>query len=100
MNIANDLAVLSIVQDYLGATPTISILICWSIPKDGVAKDAQLFHRDVSDYKFVKLFIYLTDVVEESGPHLYIKQTVNSTKFRKVRGISMKRYMMSLAGME
>ncbi len=89
MDIANDPVILKIVQEYLGATPTISSIdMWWSIPKEGGAKDAQIFHRDVSDYKFIKLFIYLTDVDKDSGPHLYIKKTVNSPEFRKVRRYS------------
>lgn len=31
------------------------------------------FHYDLDDYRFLKLFIYLTDVDEESGPHEIIK---------------------------
>lgn len=89
MDIANDSAVLHFAQEYLGATPTISsVNMWWSYPKDGEAKDAQIFHRDVDDYKFCKLFIYLTDVDDESGPHQYVKNTSHSPIFRKVRRYS------------
>ncbi len=33
---------------------------------------AQLFHQDKEFIKFVKIFIYLTDVDEKNGPHEYI----------------------------
>ena len=33
------------------------------------------FHRDVDDWSEIKLFIYLTDVDEDSGPHAYIKKS-------------------------
>ena len=32
----------------------------------------QLFHRDYESFNFVKLFVYLTDVGKENGPHEYI----------------------------
>lgn len=36
---------------------------------------AQLFHYDLDDYKFMKVFFYLTDVESDSGPHVYVKGT-------------------------
>jgi hypothetical protein len=32
-----------------------------------------MFHRDVDDFAFVKVFVYLTDVGPKSGPHEFIK---------------------------
>lgn len=32
------------------------------------------FHYDVDDFKFLKLFIYLSDVDEKSGPHYFIEK--------------------------
>ena len=32
------------------------------------------YHYDVDDFKFLKLFIYLSDVNEKSGPHYFIKK--------------------------
>ena len=36
------------------------------------AQQAENFHRDVDDVRFLKFFAYLTDVDETSGPHVYI----------------------------
>lgn len=34
---------------------------------------AQKYHFDLDDYRFVKIFFYLTDVDEKSGPHVYVR---------------------------
>lgn len=40
----------------------------------------QEFHRDSDDVKFIALFIYLSDILEEKdGPHQYITGTHNGT---------------------
>lgn len=84
--IANDPAVLKIAADFLGCTPTLSSVNMWySTPGKKSAQEAQNFHRDVDDYKFVKLFIYLTDVCLQSGPHVYVKGSSRSEKARKIR---------------
>ncbi|MEM8943665.1 MAG: phytanoyl-CoA dioxygenase family protein [Planctomycetota bacterium] len=71
--IANDPKLLSVVQDYLGAAPLLSnILMWWSYPA-GSAIGPQHFHRDVDDFRFLKLFVYLTDVDENRGPHVCVK---------------------------
>jgi hypothetical protein len=45
----------------------------WSLPgsKPG-SKAAQMFHFDMDRIKFLKFFLYLTDVDEHNGPHSYI----------------------------
>ncbi len=84
-NIANNKYILEIVKDYLGVTPTISnVNAWWSFGGRDHAQEAQNFHRDNDDIKFCKLFIYLTDVTENSGPHVYVENTVNSSKLRKI----------------
>lgn len=86
LEIANDPGILRIVQRFLGATPTISnINMWWSIAGKSKAEHAQLFHRDVDDLKFCKLFIYLTDVGPNDGPHTYVKGSSSTNKFTKIR---------------
>jgi hypothetical protein len=72
--LANDPQILEIVGEVLGAKPTISLLAAWwSVPSsEGPPKEAENFHRDVEDWRFVKLFLYLTDVDEDNGPHVFI----------------------------
>ena len=69
----NNAAVLSIARAYLGCCPTISgIYLQWSFPARHQTADVQYFHRDPDDWRFLKLFVYLTDVDEESGPHEFV----------------------------
>jgi hypothetical protein len=80
LELANEPAVLSAIAAVLGARPTISYITAWwSIPHGTRAEHAELFHRDVDDLRFVKMFVYLTDVDEDSGPHMFVKgsQRVN-----------------------
>lgn len=86
LEIANNSDVLKAVKSFLGATPTISnINMWWSLSDKKEAEEAQLFHRDVDDFKFCKLFIYLTDVAMENGPHVYVEGSSRSEKLRKIR---------------
>lgn len=86
LDLANDPGVLKVVQEFLGAKPTISnVNMWWSFGGRKQAEHAQLFHRDMDDWKFCKLFIYLTDVSEKSGPHIYVRNSSQSPKFRKIR---------------
>lgn len=86
MDLANDSRILQVVQDFLGAKPTISnINMWWSFGGKKQAEHAQLFHRDMDDWRFCKLFIYLTDVSQKSGPHIYVKSSSASPKLRKIR---------------
>lgn len=78
LEFANDPAVLAAVGTMLGCKPTIALLSAWwSMPSANGAEHAELFHRDIDDYRFVKLFIYLTDVDEDSGPHGFMKGSQN-----------------------
>jgi len=89
MDIANDQSILQVVQEFLGAKPTISNLnMWWSFGGRKQAEHAQLFHRDMDDWRFCKLFIYLTDVNEKSGPHIYVKYSSTSAKLRKIKRYS------------
>lgn len=66
--------VLSLAGAYLGCCPTLSSVgLRWSFPSAAEASDVQRFHRDPDDWRFVKLFVYLTDVDENSGPHIYVQ---------------------------
>ncbi|RZJ01609.1 MAG: hypothetical protein EON90_02210 [Brevundimonas sp.] len=89
VEIANHPAVLSAVSSALGARPIISSMTAWwSIPHAGAAREAELFHRDIDDWRFIKLFVYLTDVDEESGPHAYIPGSHRSDQLREIRRYS------------
>ena len=72
--LANHPKILARVSQYLGAIPTIDGLSTWwSFPSRPEARDAQLYHMDRHCYRFAKLFIYLTDVDQNAGPHTFVK---------------------------
>jgi Phytanoyl-CoA dioxygenase (PhyH) len=74
LQLANHPEILAAVANMLGAKPTISYMAAWwSIPDRGEPEEAELFHRDVDDLRFAKLFVYLTDVTQENGPHMFVK---------------------------
>lgn len=76
LELATDPLHLGIAQSFLGTVPqVITCAAWWSFAQANQAKDAQLFHLDLDDYRFFKFFIYLTDVDEESGPHVYVPMT-------------------------
>lgn len=46
--------------------------------------NAQFFHWDNDFSKFLKLYIYLTDVDDDSGPHIYIPKTHKKKKLKSI----------------
>jgi len=73
LDIINNPQVVEVARRYIGCPPTVSGLgLRWSLPRPARSTDVQAFHRDPDDWRFVKLFIYLTDVDQESGPHVYV----------------------------
>lgn len=72
--LANHPRVLGVVGAYLGCQPTIdSIMAWWSLPGHDQAENEQFFHRDNDSIRFLKLFIYLSDVGPDCGPHVYVR---------------------------
>ena len=77
-NLAADSCLLEIAQSYLGCLPVLdSVAMWWSTPHLERAADeiAQTFHIDYDRVKWLKIFIYLTDVTQESGPHVYVRHS-------------------------
>jgi len=87
LRLANDPDVLAIVQRLFGAKPTAMLNAWWSSPAEGPPEEAELFHRDKDDWRFLKLFVYLTDVDEDAGPHVYVPGSHRYTgpEFRRQR---------------
>lgn len=74
VSIANDPAVIGIVTSYFGCKPTIDdILAWWSFPGRAEPREEQFFHRDQDSIRFLKLFIYLSDVTDADGPHIFVR---------------------------
>ena len=79
LKLANDENILRIAEEYFGAIPKIdSIWAWWTFPNDNIPP-TQSFHRDMDTLNFLKFFVYLTDVDENSGPHVLVKGSHNSS---------------------
>ncbi len=73
-----DPTMLRLAQAYLRMEPILNIhTMWWSVAyrKSPDYSSAQMFHMDLDRAKFLKFFIYLTDVGSENGPHVYIRGT-------------------------
>lgn len=69
---------ISFVQNYLGCMPVLTnINMWWSAPVKAAPdyEAAQEWHFDMDRPKWLKCFIYITDVTRENGPHQFIKGT-------------------------
>lgn len=72
-----DRSLIDLAQRYLGAAPVQDLVAMWwtAASDSGSAAAAQLYHFDLDRLRFVKLFVYLTDVDEATGPHGYVRGT-------------------------
>jgi hypothetical protein len=86
LDIANHPEILAAVEGIFGCRPTIGCIAAWwSIPTpDGKPRNAENFHRDFDDVNFLKLFIYLTDVELENGPHEFILASQQDNTLRPI----------------
>ena len=74
--LANSPGLVRLAAQYIGCKPTISAIgLRWSYPQAGSGRGLQGFHRDCDDWRFIKVFVYLTDVDEAAGPHIYVTGT-------------------------
>ncbi|MGR3811431.1 phytanoyl-CoA dioxygenase family protein [Jiulongibacter sp. NS-SX5] len=74
VRLANNDKILSIVGNFFKCTPTLdSVQAWWSLNGHESPQEAEYYHRDNDGLKFVKFFMYLTDVDDGSGPHLFVK---------------------------
>ena len=80
LDLFNDPVLLETAELYLGCKPLIdNIGAWWSYPGRPAAKGTQRYHRDLDSFGGFKMFIYLTDVDEDAGPHVFVKGSHRST---------------------
>jgi hypothetical protein len=74
IDILNRPAIVDLVEHYLGCVPTLySVNAWWSFPSNTPELiNVQYFHRDTDDWRFCALFLFLTDVDIDGGPHQVI----------------------------
>lgn len=86
LDLANDPRILDVAGQFLGCKPTIGYMATWWSYATGLgAQQAENFHRDLDDWRFVKLFVYLTDVTAERGPHKYVLNSSLQNKLTVIR---------------
>jgi hypothetical protein len=84
--LANGDEMIELARSYLGCAPTISGLSArWSFPTESSNEVVQQFHRDSEDWKAFRIMVYLTDVDDGSGPHVYVKGTHLDRKGMRLR---------------
>lgn len=84
--LANRPELLALAETFLGCKPTIGYFAAWwSFAAHDGAQAAEMFHRDVDDLKFIKLFVYLTDVDDRRGPHVYVRASSKVAKLDAIR---------------
>ena len=79
-----DPAFINVARNYLGCEPIFDFPAMWwstSYLKEASSEAAQLYHFDLDRIKWLKIFIYLSDVTPENGPHSYIRGShISGTK--------------------
>lgn len=73
-----DKSIIAVAQNYLKAKPVLDIIGMWwhtAYQKEPDSSSAQFFHFDMDRIRWLKFFIYLTDVDDESGPHAFVKSS-------------------------
>jgi hypothetical protein len=71
-----DASLRQLASHYLACEPVNDLIaMWWSAPGAGPANSeaAQLYHFDMDRPQFLKIFIYLTDVTPDTGPHCFIR---------------------------
>jgi hypothetical protein len=87
LDVANHPRIVETIEGVFGCKPTIGYMSAWwSVPTaDGKPRHAEYFHRDFDDVAFIKLFIYLSDVDENNGPHEFIRGSHLDASLRPIR---------------
>jgi hypothetical protein len=70
-----DKSLIAIAQAYLNSQPVLDFPSFWwstAASPEASVEAAQLYHFDMDRIKWLKFFIYLTDVEEKNGPHTFI----------------------------
>jgi hypothetical protein len=78
--------VLDVVNSYFGMWSKLTYVDLWYTPpaREGVTRvSSQRWHRDYNDAHLVKIFIYLDDVDEETGPLDYVPASTPGGEYSK-----------------
>ncbi|GAB3459669.1 hypothetical protein GCM10027321_17940 [Massilia terrae] len=77
--LAMDDRIVDLATGYFNAKPYLdSIQAWWSYSGNETPQEAENFHRDNDGIRFLKFFIYMTDVGEANGPHVFVEGSPRS----------------------
>jgi hypothetical protein len=71
-----DASILTVAQTYLGTRPLADVIGMWWHTAYSTEPDeeaAQFYHFDMDRIRWLKFFIYLTDVGPDNGPHCFVR---------------------------
>lgn len=74
VSLIKDQSILEVIRQYLGCEPVYDMCAAWwSYPAKADSASAQLFHFDLDRIRWLKVFVYLTDVGPDNGPHMFVR---------------------------
>lgn len=76
-----DKSIIAVAQTYLNCRPVMEYPSYWwstAASTEASLEAAQYYHFDMDRIKWLKFFVYLTDVSEENGPHTFISGSQRS----------------------
>jgi hypothetical protein len=79
-----DTSLLAVAQAYIGSQPVLDEVNLWwstAYGRNADSNAAQLYHFDMDRIRWLKFFVYLTDVGPDNGPHCFVAGS------HKTRGI-------------
>jgi hypothetical protein len=71
----SDASLLAVAQTYLRAAPIVDVTSMWwhtAFSDQPDEEAAQMYHFDMDRIRWLKVFIYLTDVTPMHGPHCFV----------------------------
>ena len=84
LSIATDDGLVGALSEYFGCLPKIQYMAAWETLKNDDELAEMFFHMDHHGHKFVKLFLYLSDVNLGDGHHEFVKGSHDWKKFNKI----------------
>lgn len=88
-HIAFDERLLRIACKYFNCRPFVdSIQAWWSLEGNEQPEEAENFHRDNDSIRFLKFFLYLTDVTDGHGPHKFVRGSHRDTRLLERRRLT------------
>lgn len=90
--LVRDDRILTIARQYLGVDPILHSSQIWLLhpPAESHAKGAEYgWHYDIDDFRFLKLFIYLTDPCETRGEHMLVRASHHDRRSQRLKNRRM-----------